>query len=355
MTNNRPRLTIRALAESLDVSIAVVSKALNNRPGVAAETRLRIQSAAEEFGYSPYASARRSGMLAPGGRHLAVLFGPVGSPLVREVQQGIDATLRNSGLFEIRCNLAPEDPGKEEVKRGFLHKIEGDPSIAGLLAFCVTVEASTLAILGRRRIPIVHLDGDPAIRRGHVLLDHAAASRLAIKALVAAGRRRLAYIGPRPDLGWVWEARHRGAREAADRAGAVFHYEEESWCDMVKAGLATRRLLLAAPEIDGIVYGADVQALGGLKMLGEMAVAIPERIAVVGFDDSDFCRVTAPPLSSIEQPFRRMGEEGARLLLESIRTRRMPLRRIVLPARINLRGSVIKDSDADRWHYEAAL
>ncbi|MEK8023139.1 MAG: LacI family DNA-binding transcriptional regulator [Candidatus Hydrogenedentota bacterium] len=343
-------LTIRTIAEAAGVSPSAVSKALNSRPGISPAMRLRVQQIAQNLGYAPYVASRRKGMLSPGGCHVAVLFGPVGPHIVREVQFGIDVALRSSGFYELRCSLMPEDPDREEVKRGFLRKVEEDPAIAGLLACCVSIEDSVATSLGRRRIPIVHLDGDRSIKRGHVMIDHVDASNQAATALLKLGRRKVGYIGPRAEIAWVWRERYRGVEETVRRAKAVFEFEEESICDMVQAAFATRRLMERAPQTDALIYSSDLQALGGMRMLREMGIDVPGRVAVIGFDDSDVCRAVSPMVSSVRQPFRRMGETGTRMLLRAIEGKSGALKKTELRAKLVMRSSCLGDSPGDRWH-----
>lgn len=347
-------LTIHAIAEAAGVSASAVSKALNSRPGISPALRARIQEIAKNLGYAPYIASRQTGMHAAGGRHVAVLFGPVGPHIVREVQFGLDVALRSSGFFELRCNLMPEDSNRDEVKRVFLRKVADDPSVAGLVACCVAIDRDDAEALARRKIPIVHLDGDRSLKRGHVLIDHVDASRQAALALLKLGRRRIGYIGPRPDVAWVWEERYRGVAETVKKARAAFAFEEESVCDIVQAAFATRRLMERSPETDAIIYSSDLQALGGLRMLREMEIDVPRRAAIIGFDDSEFCRVVSPMVSSMRQPFRRMGETGTRMLLRAIEGRNGALKRVELKAKLVLRSSCLGESAADKWHRSAS-
>lgn len=345
----KPALTIHAIAEAAGVSTAAVSKALNARPGVGPKKRLHILKVAQELGYAPYVSARRSGMHVAGGRHIAVLFGPVGPYIVSEVQQGISVALRSSGFFEIFCSLMPEDSHKDEVKQIFLRKVEEDPNVAGLLAAFIDLDARTRERFERRKLPVVLLDG-PRAKSGplNLIIDHAEGAKKAVTALLDQGRKRLAYLGPDPKQGWVWAQRHAGVAATLARARQPMLFEEESYCDMVQAAFATRRLLEREPGVDGILCASDIQAVGCLQMLRDLEIPVPRQVAVIGFDDSPICRAVSPSLSSVRQPFTALGEKGTRALLARVHGRTVS-RPVKLATRLILRDSCLPDYAGDRW------
>ncbi len=333
-------VTIQAIATAANVSIATVSKALNGRPGVSAEKRLAIKEAAERLAYQPYVKARGHGMLLRGGRHVAVLIGPVGSHINREIQRGIDQALRASGLFAVCCNLLPEDPEKAEFQKVFLEKIADDPSIVGLLAACTDVSDPVLARLKEAGVPTVLMDSPRRTElAGRVMIDHTSGGRAACQALLSIGRRTLGYIGPRPDLDRVWAERWEGAKEAAKRGRARLVYAEESFTDIDASAAVTARLLERQPDTDGIVFASDRQMAGGVRALREIDREVPGQVAVIGFDDSDFCRAFSPSLSSVRQPFRRLGETGARMLLKAVKSGARSRGSKVLPVEVIARDS----------------
>ena len=97
------------------------------------------------------------------------------------------------------------------------------------------------------------------------------------------------------------------------------------------------------PKINGILYGSDTQAYGGMEALKEMGKRIPEEVAVAGFDDMPFSSITEPPLTSIRQPMREMGKLGAQMLLNAIKKKDFSHQAVKLKTELILRQSTNKD------------
>ncbi len=113
--------------------------------------------------------------------------------------------------------------------------------------------------------------------------------------------------------------------------------------ELDNAELTTKQLIKEHPEITALIYGNDYQAYGGLKALREMQKKVPEEMALIGFDDMEFNRVTIPTLSSVHQPIDKMAELGLKMLLDSINNKDFSHKAIELEASLTLRGSCIKE------------
>jgi LacI family transcriptional regulator len=230
----------------------------------------------------------------------------------------------------------------------FVLEVLSHPEIVGLLVAFTELEPSDVGTLERAKRPCVYIDlPKPAGHAGSVLLDHGAGARDAATALVELGCKCVAYIGPCEDAGRVGRERAlQVAAVLADR-GVMFHRESEPSYNANEAGELTDRLVARHPAIDGIIYGSDIQALGGMTRLKARGIPIPDRIRVIGFDDSDSARTASPGLSSVQQSFEEAGYEAARMLLRHAAGERDALADILLPERLILRGSCLAGADME--------
>lgn len=345
-------VTIKKIAKEVGVSVAAVSKALNNRPGVSLPLKLRIEKVAERLGYSPYVKARKTGMYARGLKYIGVIYARAGEHLVREIQEGIDSVLKGSGFYEIRysVNIYGElyDEQRKEI---FLEKILEDKSIVGLLSVFLDISDVTIAKLQKEKIPVVLLNNYSDYGQC-VFIDNLNASYKVVKKFIELGHKNIGLIMPEEWTEQVWHDRFEGYKKALKEHGITYNPSQiiyEHSFDLKESGLATKTLLEREPEVTAILYGSDVQAYGGMKALQEMGFNIPDDIAVIGFDDMSYSRISNPPLASVKQPMREMGEKGAKLLLESIEKEKFPHKSLKLNAELIIRKSLQKDIPEEKW------
>ncbi|MEK8023138.1 MAG: substrate-binding domain-containing protein [Candidatus Hydrogenedentota bacterium] len=268
-----------------------------------------------------------------------MLWGPIGTHILREVQTGIDQALAASGYHELRCNLVYDaDPAERQAR--FLKKILDDDSVAGLLAAFVLISETEMKKFEARGKPVVLLDCEPAQHiRGSVNVDHAFIATEIVKAIAARGRKSIAYVGPASGEAWVWSQRHGSLALAVKEEGLEFEFEMDTNFESVGEGESTRRLLDRRGDIGAIVYASDLQALGGMRAIKERRRKIPDDIIVIGFDDSNASRSVMPALSTVRQPFMEMGSAAARMLLDVLGGNKSALRNIKLESKLILRDS----------------
>jgi LacI family transcriptional regulator len=167
---------------------------------------------------------------------------------------------------------------------------------------------------------------------------------MVIAHLAALGRRRLAFASAQP-TGSAAEARLAGYLDAVqevDRGGSRRVELGDFSADFGRA--AARRLVAGADRPDAIVCGADVVALGVLSTLHEMGVAIPDDIAVAGFDDIPYAAIASPGLTTVRQPTDEMGKECVRLLEQRIADPGRAHSSSVFSPSLVVRGSTVKGS-----------
>ncbi|MFH1369339.1 MAG: LacI family DNA-binding transcriptional regulator [Elusimicrobiota bacterium] len=346
-------VTLKDIARIAGVTTATVSKALNNKDDISTEKKQRIIKIAEAKGYSPYIKSRQTGMHAVGSKYIGVVFPVLADDyLVREIQRGIDSVFKGSGFSQIRYNMDDNKQVTDEAaKEMFLEKIIQDRTIVGLMVAFFTVNDATVAKIRKLDISVVQLNSYSTYGNC-VTIDNTDASYRAVKTLIGLGRRNIGLIIPEETSENVWKDRLEGYKKAFSEEHITYNpylivYEHRF--SLEESALATKTLLQREPGIDAILYGSDAQAYGGMEALKELGKNIPDDVAVMGFDNLPFSRITVPPLSSVNQPMFELGIAASKILLGSIEKKNTPHKTLLLKSQLIFRQSTHKDLPKERF------
>jgi DNA-binding LacI/PurR family transcriptional regulator len=303
--------SVRRIAAQVGVSVATVSRALNNHPHVDAETRRRVVAAAGRAGYVPSSNAARRvstaiGLVYPG-------------EVVRADYGGFDASLMAGvlrGLNEHKLDLQIVSVGRDKAQDETFAEFFMRKGVRGaILRNFEDSRAMTRAIAAEGFPSVVVADRfeDPSVN--YVWCDSRADSRRAVQHLIDLGHRRIALGVHRvPDTDH--HERREGYREALRDAGIA---EDPSImleiCGDMDGGEAFITRLLSLPNPPTAVYFSDPLAtVGALRRCLEMGLSVPRDLSIVGFDDSDIRKHTFPQFSAVVQDAEMVGFEAARWL-----------------------------------------
>ncbi len=306
--------SIRDVAKLAGVSVGTVSNVLN-RPGeVSADSVIRVHRAIEQLGYRRNDAARqlRAGTSSTVG--FVVLDGQ--NPFFSAVVRGAEDEASKNGIAILLGNT-DEDSARERM---YLDLFE-EQRVRGVLISPYRDISPRLEQLRSRNIPAVLVDrfsGDG--RFSSVSVDNVSGGRMAAEHLIQTGRSRIAFVGGPFDLRQVSD-RLAGARVAVEAGPHEIGIEVVATGALtVEEGIAAGMRILGRPERDwpDAVFAAnDLLALGLLQaFVGSGRLLVPQRIALIGFDDIAFARAAAVPLSSMRQPSRTIGATALRVLIE---------------------------------------
>ncbi len=311
------RKTIHDVAKAAGVAIKTVSRVLNDEPNVRPETRARVLAAAEMLHFQPSLSARS---LAGRRSYLIGLIyeNPSANYLV-DLQHGAMARCRQEKfrLFVHQCS------GRDaELTRDVLGLID-QTHVDGLIVSPPLSESGHLiAALDERKIPFVRIaPSDPEHPSPYVDMDDAGASCEMTEYLIGIGHRRIGFILGDPTHS-ASTRRHSGYRTALDRHRIAFdpgivrqgYFTFESGFE-----LAREMLMLPAPPT-AIFASNDDMASGVLLATHEMAIPVPQRLSVAGFDDTYIARIVWPRLTTVHQPTYDLAFSATGLLLDSLKS-----------------------------------
>lgn len=307
----RRRPTIADVARRAGVSRSSVSFALNGRPGLAVETKARILAAAEELGWTPSNAARALSLGKAGALGLVLTREPgliSADPFFPAFIAGVGSVLAERGdALVLRLATAEEE-------RGVYEGLAAGRCVDGVLLTDLRRDDPRPALMTELGLPSVVV-GRPEWAEGlcAVELDDRPAFVAAIRRLAALGHRRIAHVeGPqefrhaqRRRAAWAYTLRELGLPDGPLRPGGF----------TAEGGASATRELLALDEPPtAIVYGNDLAATAGLAVAQEMNVAVPERLSVVGYDDTPLAQYTNPPLASARADAQGWGVAAARAL-----------------------------------------
>lgn len=232
-------------------------------------------------------------------------------------------------------------PVSTERERGRLARYLAERVVDGVLLVSVHGRDPLLDVLEQLAIPVVlggrRPDPEPL---SYVHVENVGGARTAVGHLLARGCRTVATITG--DLNQEGaRARLEGYRLALDDAGLPYDESLVGTADFSEASgaAATTALLDRRPDLDGVFAASDVMAAGALRVLHEAGRAVPDDVAIVGWDDSDVARNADPPLTSIRQPTEELGHAMARLLVDEMADPGRARREIVLGTELVHRAS----------------
>ena len=307
------------LARHLGLSRWTVSRALNGHPGVKEETRKLVLKAAEKHGFQPSAVARG----LRGGRTglVGVCFQELESPILAKKTSELQRALRGIGVQGL-IELSGGDPSVEvEVLRHFMGmKVDG----VILAGSTLEPESDGVIRLKNRGVPTVAVDPVREIGLPTVELDREFAMIESVKVLAARGCNQFKVLGVEND-DLYGNRKFRGIQRGIEEAG--FNYMNDVTSIGISGfGLQDFRFGYEMAKIaiqdaqfpEGWIMLNDRTAIGAIRALQEMKIRVPQRIAIVGFDDLDAGAWFQPALTTINQQIPDMMGKTVALLKDLI-------------------------------------
>ncbi|QGQ19319.1 LacI family DNA-binding transcriptional regulator [Cellulomonas sp. JZ18] len=329
------RPTITDVARAAGVSIAVVSYALNGRPGVSAATRERVLRVADEFGWRPSAAARsmRSGPRAVGLVLDRTLTGPVGYGAdVLELVVPLQDVLRTRGLalvLQVVDDLAAAVAlyGEWWAERRFDVMVVTD----------VRTEDPRLDALRRLRIPSVVVScAEPSGEMATVGVDDDEATARVGRYLIELGHRQVAVVTG-PDALQRTRTRVAGLGQAVAAGGGVLAHEATAGTPE-GAAAACRRLLTGGRPPTALVFDTDHMAVAALDVARRTGLAVPWDVSVVALTDSPLCRLATPSITALPTVQSELGTAVGHAVLQVLDGRTLPAPHIAVGG-LAVRGS----------------
>ncbi len=335
-------ITIRAariqdVAKLADVSTATVSRALATPERVSPEARARVLEAIAKTGYVPNPAART--LRSQKTYMVLVVLPDLSNTFFSKILRGIEETLFEAGYGMIISDL-DGSPEKEAHFAAFTAagRVDGAILLNGHL-FGQSREGEGQP--ARITIPLVALcEAIPAADIPQIEIDNRTAACRMTQHLASLGHRRIAYVSG-PASNSLERDRFQGFKDGLETAGLPFDPALVLPGDYtIEAGVRAGRDLVARSTRPTAVFcTSDEMAIGLMRTLFSAGLRVPEDISVAGFDDIEFAAVAEPPLTTMHQPRRELGQAAASVLIDLLQGRPSP-KLIRLETELVIRDSV---------------
>jgi DNA-binding LacI/PurR family transcriptional regulator len=327
--------TLDEIAALTQVSRATVSRVINGGP-VSERTRRRVLDVLEKTNYRPNAAARTLAMGRSGVVGVVMHLDPhllFHDPYFAQLLQGMTDVLseHEAAMMLWLGNRSKEDTLNNILRRGMLDGVivtahqQDDPLVDGLMGSTIPT------------VLIGHRASDPTA--SYVDIDNMHAADTVTTHLVRIGRRRIGHITGSRGTG-AGEDRLAGYERAMHRAGISTAGLVVDGDFNRPSGMLGAACLLDA-GVDAIFCANDSEAAGALETIKGRGLAVPDDIALAGFDDLEFSAHLEPPLTTIRQGVRQQGSEAANVLFEVLRDPIGGPRRVLLPTELVIRQSTV--------------
>jgi LacI family transcriptional regulator len=325
---------VREIAAASGVSIATVSRVLNDHDSVAPHTRELVFRAVERLGSAPTGPARPARRPAPAVyvRCPYVLMDYFGV-IVSSIAEALDLHGRRLVLN------AGEATQRVPVLAGLAERTD----VYGAVLILPPENSADVVALRARGYPFVVVDPRSPLPRdiAAVSAAHFAGARAMTAHLVGLGHRRIGVLGGPHD--WMAsDARLAGHTAALADAGVLSPPELLRSADepTVANGYRAAGVLLDLPDRPTALVGFnDKVAVGALRAARERALRVPEDLSVTGFDDIDLARATHPLLTTVRQPLQEMGRMAVSLLVRLLERHELEALHVELATELIVRGS----------------
>tara|TARA_R110001583_G_scaffold57923_1_gene173089 strand:+ start:1038 stop:2084 length:1047 start_codon:yes stop_codon:yes gene_type:complete len=332
--------TLKDIAEELSISISTVSRALKKHPRISAQTQERVRRAAKRIGYMSVdmleLQKRKNSNL------IGVIVPKISYHLYAMAISGIERVAEQNGMHIIVCQSNESYEREKNLIKEFIN-IGVNGVIASLAS--ETKEFSHYNELKKLGIPLVFFNRECNDVITHkVTIDNKRAAYEAVSHLISIGCERIAYLGG-PKVLQINADRAEGYKKAMTDNGLEIpdDYLVYSNFDKESTLSAARKLLYSPVHPDGVLTFSDQIAISVMLAAKERGIAMPEKLALIGFNNEPVDELLEPSLTSIDQPSFRMGQESAQLLIKQLNNPSEPYEKRILKSFLVVRNSTNKN------------
>lgn len=327
------RVTLQDVADAAGVSPITVSRALRGERSVAPELVGRARAAAAQLGYVPDPAARA--LASHRSNHVAVLIPLLSNTLFVELIEALQGTLRPAG-FQTLIGVTHYSAQEEEqlLREQLAHRP------AGLLVTGFERSQETRALIAASGVPCVHMmETSDAPGVYSVGFSQQAAAHAVVQHLLTRGARRIAFAAAQLDARTLQRA--EGYRHALREAGCYDSRLEWLRPEPSSIGLGAEmfRRITDAHAPDAIFFNNDDLAQGALLAALRLGIAVPQQVAIAGFNDLPGGDQMLPTLTTVRTPRTAIGEQAGTMLLQLMRGDTVVANGLELPWELIVRES----------------
>ncbi|MDZ7721763.1 MAG: LacI family DNA-binding transcriptional regulator [candidate division KSB1 bacterium] len=329
--------SLKQVAEKANVSIATVSRALNYPEKVDPKTLNRINKVIKALNYRPNRVAQRLRIKDGHRKIIGLLVPDIQNPFYVDVVRGVEDYAYSRNYALLMCNFAQN----KEKERMYLDIMVSESVDGMILAPFDEYDQDVMDLLGKN-YPIVCVDRGLAEYQDVdiVLVDNERGAFEAVSFLIEQGYKRIAYVGGLPSIP-TSQQRKDGYVKALQRHNIPVENELVRFGDSKhdSGKVIVRELLQLEERPTAFFTGNNLITLGALETIHAMNLAIPDDVAIIGFDDMPWSISLNPPLTAVKQPGYEIGKRAADLLYQKIIEPEKPSIKMMLNTELMIRDS----------------
>jgi DNA-binding LacI/PurR family transcriptional regulator len=302
------KVTFKEVAELAGVSTQTVSRVTNGGKGVNSETLKKVQEAVDQLGYVPNKGAQ---LLV---RKKAMTFGVLTLEMTMQGASSIVGGIREeSEKAGYSMSLAVSDSDEKNIINA-VKELKSHQVDAILINLPVSKNLAEELVEKNHNLPFLFVDVPPDANVSQVSADHYEGAKLMAQLMLNHGRKKFALLNG-PSHSYAANLRKQAWIDEIKKSDADVVLEIEGNWSAKSGYYKATELLLKSQKIDTILVGNDQMALGALRACAEQNYAVPEQIAVTGFDDTLNSEYYNPPLTTVHQNFLEIGKQAVQQIL----------------------------------------
>lgn len=326
---------IKDVAREANVSVATVSRVLNNIPLVNDETKKRVQDAIDRTGYKPNAIARSLKMQKT--NTFGIMIPDISQAYYTQVVRGVEDVCNIYDYQIILCNT-DSDPAKELTYLNVFLEKQCD----GILYIGKSLNEELINTIAESRVPVVlGAITDSDNRLLSVAINNEQASFDITNYLIRNGHQKIAFLTDEEDTFAGIERRKGYVRALEAESISVNKEYERKGKYSIKGGYDLMEGLLKLKDRPTAVVALnDEMALGAIRRVEDEGLNVPNDISIVGFNNFEISEWVTPGITTIAQPMYDIGAIGARMLIKTINNKKDENKSIYVPHELIIRDSV---------------
>lgn len=324
--------TLKDVAKETGLTVSTVSRVLNNRGYISAQTRERVYEAMKKLNYQPNELARSLSKQTT--NTVGVIVPHIDHPYFARLLSSLETAAYRNGYKLLLFNSKDRDEKEEE----YLEMCKGS-RVAGIILCSGSVDTQRFRDLN---VPLVTIERFLEQGTAAVECDNRQGGRLAARHLLECGCENVIYLSGENDVSMPADDRALGFTEICRQEGIHCLDPGKEIDARLYASLDyhtyIEKILTEYPEIDGIFASSDVIAAQVIQICSKKGIRIPEKMKLIGFDDSSIASLTTPGITTIRQPVREMAELAVQMIARAERKEIVP-NRTTLPVTLIRRGT----------------
>ncbi len=310
------RVTMSDIAKQAGVSLMTVSRVVNKKGEVHADTRQQIEQIIQQLGYRPSGIARS--LVTQKTRTIGLVVPDVSNPFFARVTRGVEHLAYAEGYNVFLCN-AEEDPERE---LGVITSLQ-EKWVDGMILCSSRLDEETLVeqlsllpavVLINRRLENADADNDDL---DSIIVNDQMGGEMILNHLLSSGHTAIGFAAGLP-TSYSSRKRGQGYETALQSAGLSVDPSWSIHCKPTVAGgyEGAKNLLSKTPQLTALFCYNDLVAVGALQACAELGKRVPQDIAITGFDDISLAALVTPSLTTCRVPSYEMGAQAVHALID---------------------------------------